>query len=128
LDGLSLDTPAEPEPTPTPVPTLPDFESTGPHAPLPTELEAEEPAKPHEGMLEFDLGSLSLDLSPGIHNAGDEDGSATGDNSLQTKLALAEEFVSIGDHDGARALIEEVVAEATGELREKAQLALANLS
>jgi pilus assembly protein FimV len=128
MEGLSLDVPDESEAAPTPVPTLPDFESTGAHAPEPTELEAKEPAKTNEGMLEFDLGSLSLDLSPGIQNSGDEDGSAAVDNSLQTKLALAEEFVSIGDHDGARALIEEVVLEATGELREKAQHALANLS
>jgi pilus assembly protein FimV len=126
MDGLSLDVPAEP--APNTVLTLPDFESTGPHAPEPTELEAEEPVKTSDGMLEFDLGSLSLDLSSGVQTAGDESNSATGDSSLQTKLALAEEFVSIGDHDGARALIEEVVLEATGELREKAQRALANLS
>jgi pilus assembly protein FimV len=126
MDGLSLDAPVEP--TPTPVLTLPDFESTGPHAPEPTELEAEEAAKGSDGMLEFDLGSLSLDLGTGSQSAAEDGGSAFGDNSLETKLALAEEFVSIGDHDGARALIEEVVAEATGELREKAQRALANLS
>jgi pilus assembly protein FimV len=138
MDGFNMEPPAElpaaPEPDPAPVPalTLPDFESTGPHAPEPTELEAgepeEEPAKANDGMLEFDLSSLSLDLGPGTSTATDEDGLTSGDNSLVTKLALAEEFVSIGDHDGARALIEEVVLEATGELREKAQRALANLS
>jgi pilus assembly protein FimV len=79
-------------------------------------------------MLEFDLGSLSLDLGPTAESPADEDSVALGDHSLETKLALAEEFVSIGDDDGARALIEEVVAEATGELRDKAQRALANLS
>ena len=128
MDGLSPEVPAEPATGPVPVLTLPDFESTGPHASMPVELEVEEPVKANDGMLEFDLGSLSLDLGPGTQNAGDEDSSANGDNSLQTKLALAEEFVSIGDHDGARALIEEVVMEATGELREKAQRALANLN
>jgi pilus assembly protein FimV len=46
---------------------------------------------------------------------------------LATKLALAEEFVSIGDDDGARALIEEVIAEASGDLKAKAQRALASL-
>jgi pilus assembly protein FimV len=126
MDGLNLDVPAEPEPTP--ILTLPDFESTGPHGPEPTELETPEPAKASDGMLEFDLGSLSLDLGPSTRTPAEEDSSAFGDNSLETKLALAEEFVSIGDHDGARALIEEVVLEATGELREKAQRALANLS
>lgn len=79
------------------------------------------------GMLEFDLGSLSLDLDgPASEQptASDE----LGEDPLETKLALADEFVSIGDEDGARALIEEVVAEATGEMRAKAQRALANLS
>ena len=128
MEGLNLDAPEAP--VPTPVLELPDFESTGPHAPEPLEMEAQEdePSKSADGMLEFDLGSLSLDLGPGSQAPAEEDSSAFGDNSLETKLALAEEFVSIGDHDGARALIEEVVAEATGELREKAQRALANLS
>jgi pilus assembly protein FimV len=98
------------------------------------EAKEEAPANTDEGMLEFDLGSLSLDLGPSTTSplepaeAEAEDSSAYGDNSLETKLALAEEFVSIGDQDGARALIEEVVAEATGELREKAQRALSKLS
>jgi pilus assembly protein FimV len=127
MDELSLDMPPEHSTAPAPELTLPDFESTGPHAPIPVELDVAEPAKSSDGMLEFDLGSLSLDLGPGMQTTAD-DGSATGDNSLVTKLALAEEFVSIGDHDGARALIEEVVLEATGDLREKAQRALANLS
>jgi pilus assembly protein FimV len=78
-----------------------------------------------DGMLEFDLGSLSLDLDP------PESLSApflSGEDPLETKLALAEEFVSIGDNDGARALIEEVVAEATGDLRVRAERALSDLS
>ncbi|MEN9467615.1 MAG: hypothetical protein RL081_1616, partial [Pseudomonadota bacterium] len=41
---------------------------------------------------------------------------------------LAEEFISIGDEDGARALLEEVVAESSGDMRAKAQRVLANLS
>jgi pilus assembly protein FimV len=112
LDNLDLDVP---EP---PVPELPDL----------PEPVVTAPAKSSDGMLEFDLGSLSLDLGPSSQAGTDDAGSATGDNSLETKLALAEEFVSIGDHDGARALIEEVVVEATGELRDKAQRALANLN
>ena len=46
---------------------------------------------------------------------------------MMTKLALAEEFSAIGDDDGARALIEEVLSEATGEMKVKAQRALNNL-
>lgn len=47
---------------------------------------------------------------------------------LATKLSLAEEFSSIGDEDGARALAEEVLEEATGALRAKAQKFLDSLS
>jgi pilus assembly protein FimV len=111
-----------------PAPTTPDFSAAIPDLPEPV-VAAAAPAKSNDGMLEFDLSSLSLDLGPSSPAAGaPEANPGLGDDSLETKLALAEEFVSIGDDDGARALIEEVVAEATGELREKAQRALANLS
>jgi pilus assembly protein FimV len=46
---------------------------------------------------------------------------------LETKLALADEFKAIGDVDGARALIEEVIAESSGEVRERAERALKKL-
>lgn len=85
-------------------------------------------ASSSSGMLEFDLGSLSLDLDMPSAEALTDGPPAEGGDPLETKLALAEEFVSIGDEDGARALIEEVVAEATGDMRAKAQRALANLS
>jgi pilus assembly protein FimV len=83
------------------------------------------------GMIEFDLGSLSLDLDrslpadetpaslPHLHGS-DPD-------PLETKLALAQEFQSIGDSDGARTLVEEVVARAGGPLKAKAQRFLAEL-
>lgn len=84
------------------------------------------PAQPDSGMLEFDLSSLSLHLD-------DEPITESGampnaiENPLETKLALAEEFKAIGDDDGARALIEEVIAEAAGEIKTKAQRALKQL-
>ena len=102
------------------------FGATIPHvlptvqAPLPS-VEA-----PDSGMLEFDLGTLSLDLDPAPAAQGVAT-NAEPEDPLATKLALAEEFVSIGDDDGARALIEEVMLEATGELKAKAQKALAGL-
>ncbi len=82
-----------------------------------------------EGMLEFDLGSLSLDLDAPQDATAEQsaDGDGDGEDPLATKLALAEEFISIGDEDGARALVEEVVAEASGEMRAKAQSILARL-
>ncbi|MBN9408549.1 MAG: fimbrial protein FimV [Burkholderiales bacterium] len=93
------------------------------------------PAAVDSGLIEFDLGSLSLDLgsdgSGGAANTSmaplpDLNG-GDADSPLATKLALAEEFRAIGDADGARALIEEVVAEATGDLKARAQKQLADL-
>ncbi len=97
------------------------------------------------GPMDFDLGELSLDLtapskpmaaasSPAVEiptaaaPISEDDGSAAAqDDPLATKLALAEEFNAIGDTDGARTLIEEVVAESSGALRTRAQRMLAEL-
>ncbi len=84
-------------------------------------------------MLEFDLGSLSLDLggptteSPSLAASGTSALSVSGD-PLETKFALAEEFRTLGDTDGARSLAEEVTAQAKGPLKSKAQSFLASLS
>ncbi|GKT25324.1 FimV/HubP family polar landmark protein [Acidovorax sp. SUPP3334] len=86
--------------------------------------------------LEFDLGALSLDLdSPGASGqtanpSAQELPQATPalpDDPLATKLALAEEFNAIGDSEGARTLIEEVIAESSGALKTRAQRLLSEL-
>ncbi len=88
---------------------------------------------------EFDLGDLSLDLDLPDANASAEaapateaaapaaDSEAAADDPLATKLALAEEFNAIGDSEGARTLIEEVIAESSGELKARAQRLLADI-
>jgi len=116
MDGLSM--------TDDDMAARPDFAATGTMPAAPSAPAADEKST---GMLEFDMGSLSLDLGPPSEQPS-ESSALSGEDPLETKLALADEFVSIGDEDGARALIEEVVAEATGDLRAKAQRALANLS
>jgi pilus assembly protein FimV len=88
---------------------------------------AKEAAMSEPGMLEFDLGSLSLDLDDSTEGSS-ASSSSEPEDPLATKLALAEEFVAIGDSDGARALIEEVIAEATGDVKSRAQLALNELN
>jgi pilus assembly protein FimV len=90
-----------------------------------SEPEVQQPS-PDLGMLEFDLGDLSLDL--GDTPAPDSNTAISAhEDPLATKLALAEEFSAIGDDDGARALIEEVIFEASGDMKIKAQRALNNL-
>ena len=52
----------------------------------------------------------------------------SGGDPLATKLALAQEFNAIGDPDGARSLAQEVLAEASGDLKQKAQRFLAEIA
>jgi pilus assembly protein FimV len=95
----------------SPAPTAPMALKTGPSQP---------------SALEFDLGSLSLDLSGAATASGLVDAGISGD-PLETKLALAMEFKDIGDADGARSLVQEVVDEATGALKARAVKMLADL-
>jgi pilus assembly protein FimV len=100
------------------------FATTGP---MP--LQASTPPARDSDMMNFDLGSLSLDLDSSNAREQPSEGPPTeSGDPFGTKLALAEEFVSIGDKDGARALIEEVVAESSGAIRAKAERARTNLS
>jgi pilus assembly protein FimV len=123
-------------------------------APAPAATPAHAP-EADSGMIEFDMGSLSLDLpsasAPAApvasapiassSNSGHApllnlDGGSTGgfevesasDDPLATKLALAQEFNAIGDPDGARSLAEEVLAEASGDLKTRAQRFLAEIN
>lgn len=103
--------------------------------PLPVASKAEPvPAAPDTGMLEFDMGSLSLELdapiteSPTLAKAAVAAAPVVVQGPLETKLALAEEFRALGDSDGARSLASEVVAQADGALKSKAQAFLNALS
>ena len=77
----------------------------------------------------FDLGGLSLDLGMPNHaiDFAAVASPAEPEDPLATKLALAEEFNAIGDSDGARTLVEEVIAEAHGDLKAKAQSLLSQI-
>ncbi|WP_411880248.1 FimV/HubP family polar landmark protein [Polaromonas sp. YR568] len=107
-----------PEPfTPAPKPVAPVKAAAAPA-----------PAVADSGMLEFDLGSLSLDLNGPTTESPALPIEVSSDDPLETKFLLAEEFRSLGDSDGARSLAEEVLAEAKGPLKVKAQAFLNALS
>ena len=86
-------------------------------------------AEPDSGMLEFDMSSLSLDLDEPVKANASVAQSApyAAEGPLETKFALAEEFRALGDPDGARSLANEVVADAQGALKTKAQAFLNSL-
>ena len=81
--------------------------------------------------LPFDLDALSLDLdepsTPSVLEEMGLSGFGNEADPLERKLELAEEFVQIGDAEGARDLLEEVVAQASGDLRTRAEGMLATL-
>ena len=80
------------------------------------------------------MGGLSLDLndsakpkvSAGTGSGGSGNG-ADANGPLETKLALAQEFRSIGDNIGAKMLVNEVISNATGPLKLKAENLLAEM-
>ncbi len=119
--------------TAAPVPARPVAPAAQATAPPPAPPAAPVVAALDSGMLEFDISSLSLDLggpttaSASLAASGTSALSVSGD-PLETKFALAEEFRTLGDTDGARSLAEEVAAQAKGPLKAKAQSFLASLS
>ncbi|SHE65358.1 pilus assembly protein FimV [Lampropedia hyalina DSM 16112] len=108
---------------------------------------------PLTSTLEFDLAALSLDLdtpssdkpqspTPAQENApstpsefdldmglelDEASSSPATDDPLSTKLALAREFHALGDDEGARALAQEVLDDASGSLKQQAQALLKEL-
>lgn len=125
LDGLDL--PSEPEPT---VALMPDLDMDSPPVPVLVQPKDDvQSASSGDGsLLEFDLSGLDLDS---VSNSGSKpvsNDAKKAEDHFQTKLDLAEEFISIGDVSGARALIEEIMDQSTGEIREKAERTLAELT
>ena len=146
-DTLSFEAPGSDEPKTVPV----NRPSSAPPVSEPTTIALKPAAPPPaDDGLDFDLASLpepTFDVSPppapkissgetsildfgdfGVETpapspAGDGGGEVDmgGDNPLARKLELAEEFRQIGDLEGARDLLEEVVSKAEGTLKSKAQ-------
>ena len=110
-------------------PMPPPVVSKAAPAPVPAPVVAAD-----SGMLEFDMGSLSLDLdapiteNPTLAKTTVAAAPAVIEGPLETKFALAEEFRALGDSEGARSLANEVVAQADGALKLKAQAFLNALS
>ncbi|MEP6503329.1 MAG: FimV/HubP family polar landmark protein, partial [Betaproteobacteria bacterium] len=82
--------------------------------------------------IDFDFGDLSLDLDKSaaatpveVAEVPDLDMPGAADSEpMARKIELADEFRRIGDHEGARELLEEVVAKAEGPLKARAQTML----
>jgi pilus assembly protein FimV len=102
------------------------------------ELQAK-PQPRHTEPSAFDLSDISLDLDMPASSPASAPASGLGaadlpaldadanEDPLSRKLELAEEFRQIGDMDGARDLLHEVVAKSSGAVKSRAQSMLADL-
>jgi pilus assembly protein FimV len=85
------------------------------------------PAEPASNELDFDLGEFlpageSGPAAQALDALGDEEG-----DPLLRQLELADEFRQIGDTEGAREVLQELVQRASGTLRDRAQAMLGEL-
>ena len=121
------------------IPSLEDMSFNLPPAPPPVA------SAPSSGSMDFDLGSISLDLGSETTVAQPKMVSSTapvstdfgaidlgeaiddGADPIARKLELAEEFRQIGDTEGARDLLQEVVAKSSGAVKTRAQTMLNDL-
>ena len=121
----------------TPISDFDAFKS--PAAPVKAAAASEPSPAKRDEPLAFDMAGFTLDLDPPAATAKPSSGNALqgvdlpsldldddGDPMLR-KLELAEEFRQIGDKDGARDLLREVLAHASGVTKSKAQNMLDDL-
>lgn len=100
---------------------------------------------PAPAPMDFDLSSINLDLDPpaapapdaaaatelpnlSAFDEADEPYEDDGSDPLARKIELADEFRQIGDVEGARDVLLEVIDKATGPVRERAQALLKEIS
>ena len=117
--------PAPPEPEPEENKHMLDFdfqldEPVSAGSPLETLAAAE----PDANSVDFDFGLDSLGAeTPAVST----EGMSVSDDPLSTKLDLARVYLDMGDKDGAREVLEELVAEAGGSLKQEAANLLSSL-
>jgi pilus assembly protein FimV len=90
--------------------------------------EAPKPAEP-ENSLEFEspLGDFAALYEGEPEEPLSTSGLAVSDDPLSTKLDLAKVYLDMGDSDGAKEVLKELLEEAQGKLKEEAQALLAKL-
>ncbi|HEY8355554.1 MAG TPA: FimV/HubP family polar landmark protein [Methylophilaceae bacterium] len=83
----------------------------------------------NDGALELDLSAISLDLGDSPQQAAEADaGPESEPEEVDTKLDLVTAYMDMGDSEGARELLEEVLREGGPKQRQRAQELFASLS
>ncbi|MDR0274538.1 MAG: hypothetical protein LBI48_04195 [Burkholderiaceae bacterium] len=81
--------------------------------------------KSNSSMIDFDMNELSV--NPDSRSGGHTRQPGVKDDPMSTKLALAQEFHAIGDTEGARTLLKEVIAQSEGAVKEQAERFMSEL-
>jgi pilus assembly protein FimV len=75
----------------------------------------------------LDLAAIDLDLGEAPAEASDAGVEPAADDEVSTKLELAKAYEEMGDKEGARELLNEVIKQGSAEQQAKAQSMLAKL-
>jgi pilus assembly protein FimV len=108
----------KPQPPPTPIAAAPAEANDGLDFDLNLDLGGDKPAEQERTAAPMDLSAISLDLG----SAGEPSGASSNDPKWQevaTKLDLAKAYDEMGDKDGARELLNEVMQD--GDAAQKGQ-------
>lgn len=130
LDSLTQEPAAQPKPEPASAPApaaenLLDFDF--PVEDLNKEAASVAPAKPAELPVEEPLGDFASLYDAEPEKPLDTSGITVSDDPLSTKLDLAKVYLDMGDSDGAREVLKELLEEAQGPLKDEAQALLSKL-
>ena len=87
--------------------------------------EEEKPAAEESNVMDFDLGDLNLDEDFGATGELPEEESGDGmlseADEVATKLDLARAYIDMGDPDGARSILDEVLEEGSDAQKDEAR-------
>jgi len=87
---------------------------------LDIDMDSVEPdAIEQENTLDFDIDSLDLDNEEADTESGD--GELTDLDEVSTKLDLARAYIDMGDPDGARSILDEVIEEGSDDQKDEAR-------
>jgi pilus assembly protein FimV len=130
--GAVTETPPAPK-TPEPAKPIPTVGAPSGAGSLASEESAEEALESDFSGLEIEEGDGSeevadeLDLSDDFNGNGEDMVFAAEGNQMSTKLDLARAYMDMGDEDGARQILEEVIAEGSEEQQDEARQLLARI-
>jgi pilus assembly protein FimV len=76
---------------------------------------------PNDSAMEFDMEGLDMDSEAAQDAEPEGDGELADLDEVSTKLDLARAYIDMGDPDGAKSILDEVMEEGNGEQQDEAR-------